>query len=293
MDDLTTLSELSREELIALIREKSEGGVKLGFSGKSNARRLARRVRPRVQRTIAKYSAGPAEMQARSLLIEGDNLQSMVTLHRERGQVDLILTDPPYNTGQDFRYNDRWDQDPNDPGIGELISDDDAAKHTKWMRFMLPRLIIMKSMLKQSGVLAICIDNRELFHLGQMLDELFGEENRLAIINWQKSYAPRSDNRHVSTATEYVLVYAKDERSARTGLEARTAAMDARYRNPDGDPRVWKAGDLSARGAASHQGMVFGIQSPFTGAVHYPQAGSHWRTDRATLTRARSRSRPC
>lgn len=283
MDDLTTLADLSREELIALIREQSEGGIKLEFSGKSNARRLARKVRPRVQRTIAKYSAGPAEMQARSLLIEGDNLQSMVTLHRERGQVDLILTDPPYNTGQDFRYNDRWDQDPNDPGIGELITDDEAAKHTKWMRFMLPRLIIMKSMLKQSGVLAICIDNRELFHLGQMLDELFGEENRLAIINWQKSYAPRSDNRHVSTATEYVLVYAKDERSARTGLEARTAAMDARYRNPDGDPRVWKAGDLSARGAASHQGMVFGIQSPFTGAVHYPQAGSHWRTDRATL----------
>jgi adenine-specific DNA-methyltransferase len=283
MDDLTTLAELSRDELIALIREKSEGGVKLEFSGKSNARRLARRVRPRVQRSIAKYSVGSPELQSKNLLIEGDNLQSMVTLHRERGQVDLILTDPPYNTGQDFRYNDRWDQDPNDPGIGELISEDDAAKHTKWMRFMLPRLTIMKSMLKQSGVLAICIDNRELFHLGQMLDELFGEENRLAIINWQKSYAPRSDNRHVSTATEYVLVYAKDERSARTGLEPRTAAMDARYRNPDGDPRVWKAGDLSARGAASHQGMVFGIQSPFTGAVHYPQSGSHWRTDRATL----------
>lgn len=102
--------------MIALIREQSEGGINLEFSGKSNARRLARKVRPRVQRAIAKYSAGPAEMQARSLLIEGDNLQSMVTLHRERGQVDLILTDPPYNTGQDLRYNDRWDQYPKRPG---------------------------------------------------------------------------------------------------------------------------------------------------------------------------------
>lgn len=74
---------------------------------------------------------------------------------------------------------------------------------------MYPRLQMMRAMFKPSGVLAICIDSRELFHLGQMLDELFGEENRLAIINWQKSYSPRSDNRHVSTATEYVLVYAE------------------------------------------------------------------------------------
>ena len=82
---------------------------------------------------------------------------------------------------------------------------------------MYPRLQMMRAMLKPSGVLAICIDFRELFHLGQMLDELFGEENRLGIINWQKSYAPRNDNKHVSTATEYVLVYAKVKRLARPG----------------------------------------------------------------------------
>ena len=64
---------------------------------------------------------GTEAEQARNLLIEGDNLQALVTLYRERGQVDLILTDPPYNTGNDFRYNDKWDEDPNDPGIGELV----------------------------------------------------------------------------------------------------------------------------------------------------------------------------
>ena len=157
------------------------------------------RVRPRIARTIKKYSIGSEQDQSRNLLIEGDNLQAMATLFRERGQVDLILTDPPYNTGNDWRYNDRWEEDPNDPGIGEWVEPDDGARHTKWMRFMWPRLQLMKEMLKPAGVLAICIDHRELFRLGQMLDELFDERNRIAIINWQKASAPRPDNAHVST----------------------------------------------------------------------------------------------
>ena len=113
-------------------------------------------------------------MRAHNLLIEGDNLQSMVTLYKERGRVDLIITDPPYNTGQQFRYNDKWDADPNDPGIGEFVSAEDGARRTKWMRFMWPRLQLMKSMLRLGGVLAICIDHRELFRLGQMLDSCLG-----------------------------------------------------------------------------------------------------------------------
>lgn len=283
MDDLTALEDLPVEQLIEMIRERTGAGVNLSFPGKVIARQLGRKVRPRTQRTVAKYSAGEEPERSRNLLIEGDNLQALASLYRERGKIDMILTDPPYNTGGDFRYNDKWDKDPNDPDLGEFVGSDDPARHTKWMKFMYPRLQMMRAMLKQSGVLAICIDSRELFHLGQMLDELFGEENRLAIINWQKSYAPKSDNAHVSTSTEYVLVYAKDERTARTGLEERTSAMDARYRSRDGDRRVWKSENLTARGAASHQGMVFAIQSPFTGELHYPPVGRHWGTDRKEL----------
>jgi len=73
------------------------------------------------------------------MIIEGENLQAMVTLYKYRGQVDLILTDPPYNTGSDFRYNDRWDEDPNDPDLGPLVSLEDGSRHTKWMQFTLPR----------------------------------------------------------------------------------------------------------------------------------------------------------
>jgi adenine-specific DNA-methyltransferase len=277
------LEELSRDELIELLEARGEGGIRIDFSGKTNARKLYRRVRPRVGRTIKKYSAGSEADQARNLLIEGDNLQAMATLFRERGQVDLILTDPPYNTGNDWRYNDKWEQDPNDPGIGEWVRKDDGDRHTKWMRFMWPRLQMMQMMLKPTGVLAICIDYREMFRLGQMLDELFGEANRLGIINWQKSYAPRADNRHLSTATEYVLVYAKDEERAKTVLLPRSDEMDARYKSPDGDPRLWKAGDASGPKAKTHQGMVFAIQSPFTGEVFYPPQGKCWRDEQKQI----------
>lgn len=276
MDDIPNLLDLSREELIGLIQERAEAGVRLNFSGKANARRLARLVRPRVLKTVKALSAGDAEAQARNLIIEGDNLQSMVTLYRERGQVDLILTDPPYNTGRDFRYNDRWDDDPNDPGMGELVAEDDAAKHTKWMRFMYPRLKMMKAMLTPTGVLAICIDHRELFHLGQMLDELFGEDNRLAIINWEKSAAGRPDNEHVSTSTEYVLVYAKDRERAKTASLERGKDANRRYGNPDHDPKgQWREGNLTARTWA--RPSDYAVQSPFTGEVHYPAGEGSWR----------------
>lgn len=277
------LRALSVEQLIEIIQEKTGAGVNLSFPGKQVARQISRRVQPRTQRTLKKYGQGSEDQRSRNLVLEGDNLQALASLYKERGKIDMILTDPPYNTGGDFRYNDKWDKNPNDPDLGDLVSGDDPAKHTKWMKFMYPRLQMMHSMLKPSGVLAICIDSRELFHLGQMLDEIFEEPNRLAIINWQKSYSPRSGNTHVSTATEYVLVYAKDERAAKTMPEARTASMDERYSNRDADPKVWKPGDLSARGASSHQGKVFAVQSPFTGELYYPTAGRHWAPDPKTM----------
>ncbi len=280
------LDELSRDELIELVEASNEDGIRIDFSGKSNARKLSRQVRPRICRTIKKYSIGSEQDQSRNLLIEGDNLQAMATLFRERGQVNLILTDPPYNTGRDWRYNDRWEEDPNDPGIGEWVEADDGARHTKWMRFMWPRLQLMKEMLKPTGILAICIDHRELFRLGQMLDELFDEDNRLGIINWQKSYSPRNDNTHLSTATEYVLVYARDASTAKTGLLERTEGMDARYSNPDSDPHgAWTGGDPTAGKGPENPPMVYAIQSPFTGELQWPQDGDCWRSPKRDMKR--------
>jgi adenine-specific DNA-methyltransferase len=276
MDDITELESLPVEQLIEMIREKTGAGVNLSFPGKVLARQIGRRVRPRNQRTVKSRSAGDERGRARNLILEGDNLQALASLYRERGQIDLILTDPPYNTGGDFRYNDKWDVDPNDPDMGEFVGSDDPAKHTKWMKFMYPRLQMMRAMLKPSGVLAICIDSRELFHLGQMLDELFGEDNRLAIINWQKTAAPRSDKNGITATTEYVLVYARDKSRSKTSSLKRTEGDNRRYGNPDSDPLgLWREGNLTAR--TWSQSSDYGIQSPFTGEFHYPAGEGAWR----------------
>jgi adenine-specific DNA-methyltransferase len=277
---------LDREDLLALVKRMASGGLGLNFHGKRTAMEIARKVRPRVTRRIKDLHVGSPEAQSKNVLIEGENLQAMVTLYKFRGQLDFILTDPPYNTGNDFRYNDRWDEDPNDPDLGQLISLEDGSRHTKWMKFMWPRLQLMKSMLKPSGVLAICIDHRELFRLGSLLDEIFGEENRIAIINWQKNYSPKNnvgERTHVSSATEYVLVYAKSIDLAKTKLLDRTERMDARYTSFDGDPQPWTPSDITGPGADTHFGQVYGIQSPFTGKMEYPADGRCWAAERARM----------
>lgn len=240
------------------------------------------RVQPRRQKIEEKLCHG-SEAERVNLILEGENLQGMVSLYKYRGQVDLILTDPPYNTGGDFRYNDKWDEDPNDPDLGAIVPAEDGSRHSKWLRFMAPRLWMMHEMLRPGGVLAICIDHRELFRLGMLLDGMFKESNRIGIINWQKSYAPRNDQKHLSTATEYVLVYAKNLDRAKTELLPRTETMNSRYLSPDGDLELWKPGDLTAQGDVTHPTMVYAVQSPFTGALHYPSDGRHWAAEKRRM----------
>ena len=279
-------SKLSRDDLIRLCHERDgndAGGIRLTYPGQTPPWQIIRQLKPRSQRIVRKLCVGTEDNQSGNVLIEGENLQTLVSLYKYRGQVDLVLTDPPYNTGTDFRYNDRWDEDPNDPDLGTLVPADDGSRHSKWLRFMTPRLWMMKEMLKPGGVLAICIDHRELFRLGMLLDEMFGENNRIGIINWQKSYAPKNNvgkKAHISTSTEYVLVYAKSVDRAKTNLLPRSEAMNARYASRDGDPRIWKAGDLTGPGADTHRSQVYGIQNPFTGEIVYPTAGRCWAAER-------------
>lgn len=266
-------AKLTKDELIDLLAERRPEGTRYVFAGKANARRIVRLVRPRGQRYVTELSVGDQEAQARNLVIEGECLQAMVSLHKYHGAIDLIIADPPYNTGSDFRYNDRWEEDPNDPEPGELVKKEDGSRFTKWARFMLPRLYMMRTMLRPGGVVAICIDDNELFQLGLMLDEVFGEDNRIGIVNWQKSYGPKNDSRHLSTATEYVLVYAKDKTHARTSLLARSEGMDAAYKNPDNDPKgPWSQSDATTKDRRDHD--RYGVQNPFNGSIFYPSARS-------------------
>ena len=282
IDPLAGVELLDREDLIRLVRSMMSNGVALTFHGKRSAKEISRRVRPRVMRREPRLHVGSPAEQSRNLLIEGENLQTMVTLYKYRGEVDLIVTDPPYNTGQQFRYNDKWDEDPNDPDLGTLVAKEDGSRHTKWIKAMMPRLQMMKAMLKPSGIIAICIDENELFHLGMLLDEVFGEENRIGILNWQKTVAPRPDKSHISSATEYVLIYSKNIETARTHSLERGDKDNRRYGNPDRDPNGnWREANLTARTYSTDND--YGIQSPFTGEVHYPAGNGAWRHPKRNL----------
>jgi adenine-specific DNA-methyltransferase len=272
--------DFTREDLITTIKNMVEGGVSINFSGKKTAKEIDKKVKPRVTKIVKKLSFGKEEEKMKNLIIEGENLQAMVTLYKYRGTVDLILTDPPYNTGREFRYNDKWDSDPNDPDLGMLITLEDGSKHTKWMKFMYARLNMMKAMLKPSGIIAICIDDKELYNLGKMMDEIFDEENRLGIINWQKNTKDK-DTDHMSTSTEYVLVYSNDKERAKTNLIERSERINSKYKNPDNDPKGnWTGGDLTAPRTTKKD--TYAIQSPFTGALHYPGARA-WSNNKISM----------
>lgn len=278
LENLSNLDMLDKEDLIKIINKMATGGVAVMFNGKRSAMEIQKKVRPRAMRVRKDLSFGSETEKAQNIILEGENLQGMVTLYKYRNQIDLIVTDPPYNTGRSFRYNDKWDGDPNDPELGNVVSLEDGSRHTKWMKAMLPRLQMMKAMLKDSGVLAICIDDSELYHLGMMLDEIFGESNRLAIINWQKTYSPKNDTKHVSTATEYVLVYAKNKESVKTQLLPRDIEMNKRFSNPDNDPDGdWAGKDPTAKEVRAN--TMYAIQSPFTGYLHYPEEEYNFNGD--------------
>lgn len=265
-DDLTV------EELRTLLsrRDREEGqGTRLRYAGQRLPWHIVRQVKPRRWRIDPKLSIGTEDEQTDNLVLEGENLQAMVSLYRYRNQVDLILTDPPYNTGKDFRYNDKWDEDPNDPDLGKLVPEDDGSRHAKWLRFMAPRVWMMWEMLRPNGVLAICIDHRELFRLGMLMDNIFEERNRLGIINWQKT-TPKNDAQHISTTTEYVLVYAKRRQFAKTGSLARSLKAEGKFGNPDGDTLSdWKQDNLTARSGTDKS--RYSVQSPFTGEFHHSE----------------------
>jgi len=139
--------QLTKPALVRLLQEHESAlaqagkdGIVMNYTGRTAPWQIIRQVKPKLHRIIKKASQGEEAKQAENEIWDGENLSAMVTLYKYRGQVDLVLTDPPYNTGEDFRYNDKWDKDPNDPDLGDVVPKDDGSKHSKWLTFMTPRL---------------------------------------------------------------------------------------------------------------------------------------------------------
>ena len=183
-------------------------GLYLQWEGKKLYRQ--RIPTPRILEADAELSMGSG---SQNMIIEGDNLQVLASLRNQyAGQVDVIYTDPPYNTGKsDFLYSDKRFYDPDaDDGEPVYISDKDGGRHTKWLNFMAPRLYMLREMLNsQRGVIFVSINDVELYRLGMIMNEVFGEENHVGTLIWNA--ATDNNPTRIAIEHEYVLCYAKSK----------------------------------------------------------------------------------
>lgn len=197
-------------------------GMYLYWDGRKSYR--TRMPRPRVLEPVDDLSYGEADG---NFVIEGDNLQAMVSLRSHyRASVDVAYVDPPYNTGKkDFRYSDRRFRDPNaDSDDAVYVSNEDGGRHTKWLNSMGPRLSLVHELLADHGICFVSINDIEMFRLGLLMDEIFDERNRLGVIVWKQG----TDNNptRVATEHEYILCYAKRIEDVPPVWRGQSAAKD-------------------------------------------------------------------
>ena len=212
-----------------------------------------------------------------NLIVEGDNLAALkALLPTYHGKVKCVYIDPPYNTGNEgWAYSDRVNSPMMQDWFGKVVDRDDLTRHDKWCCMMLPRLKLLRELLADDGAIFVSIDDNEVHRLRFLMDEVFGEENFVATIVWEKVYSPKSSAKYFSENHDFIIVYARDKEQFDLGLLPRTKEADKRYSNPDDDPRgAWKASDLSARNPYSRG--IYAIQCPGGRRIEGPPAGRFW-----------------
>lgn len=222
-----------------------------------------------------------------NLYIEGDNLEVLKLLQETYlGKIKMIYIDPPYNTGNDFVYEDDFAQSTEeylansgqyDENGNRMVqnTESNGRFHTDWLNMIYPRLKLAKDLLADDGALFISIDDHEQTNIKRICDEIFGERNFVACVVWQRTYAPISLKKFFSESHEYCLVYARNIDRFKMNLLPRSEKQNRDYKNPDNDPRgVWKVGNLTVGPAVEKQ--VYPITGP-TGKIFMPPSGYCWR----------------
>lgn len=226
-----------------------------------------------------------------NLYIEGDNLDVLKLLQETYlGKVKMIYIDPPYNTGNDyFVYNDdssissdefaersgQLDEEGNILFDIRQNNESNGRFHTDWLNMMYPRLKIARDLLNDEGAIFISIDDYENVNVKKICNEIFGEQNFIACVVWQRNYAPISLKKFFSESHEYCYVYSKNKDLFKMNLLPRSFKQNKDYKNPDNDPRGnWKVGNLTVGPAVEKQ--VYEIIGP-TGKSYYPPSGYCWR----------------
>lgn len=226
-------------------------------------------------------------IDSENIYIEGDNLDALKLLQETYlGKVKMIYIDPPYNTGNDFIYEDDFSQRTDeyladsgqfDEEGNRLVqnTESNGRFHTDWLNMLYPRLRIAKDFLSDDGVIFISIDDNEIRNMRVICDEILGVENFVATIVWQKIHSTKNDAKYFSGNHEYALVYSKSIEDYVSHLLPRTQEMNSRYKNPDNDPRgPWQSGDLVASGERTNGHFI--IVSPKSGKEFDVPQGKHW-----------------
>ena len=231
----------------------------------------------------AKASLGNSQTLDDNLIIQGDNLVALkALLPTHAGQVKCIYIDPPYNTGNEgWIYNDAVNSPLMQQWLGKEVDAEDLQRHDKWCCMMYPRLQLLRELLREDGVIFVSIDDNEVAHLRLMMDEIFGEENFVGELIWEKKYAPQNDAKYFSKNHESLLCYGKQKENFQRNMLPMTAEQKARYKNPDNDPRgPWQSDNLSV--ATYNAATDFEITTP-SGNKARPPAGYCWRFSKEKL----------
>jgi adenine-specific DNA-methyltransferase len=219
-------------------------------------------------------------------IIRGDNLSALkALLPQYEGCIKCIYIDPPYNTGNEgWVYNDNVTDPKIKKWLGEVVGKEgeDLSRHDKWLCMMYPRLKLLQRLLSDDGVIFISIDDVELANLRLIGDEIFGSSCFVSNISWQRTYSTRNDSKGIVNEVEHLIIYSKQPDWNPHKLP-RTEAMNSKYKNIDNDVAPWRTDNAFAPGAATHQGMVYAIQHPFTGKMLYPSNGACWRYQQSDM----------
>lgn len=206
-----------------------------------------------------------------NLLLRGDALNGLLSLARlpefareYLGKVTLAYLDPPFNTQQSF------------------LQYDDALEHSVWLTMIRDRLVEIRALLAPEGSVWVHLDDSEMAHCRVLMDEVFGRENFIATVIWQRRFDPRNTARHISGDHDFLIVFAKDATACKFNQLVRTEAMTAAYSNPDDDPRgPWRRGDLAARNPYSLG--LYAVTTPSGRVIDGPPSGSYWRISKERL----------
>lgn len=245
--------------------------------------------------------------ETENIFIEGENLEVLKVLQKSYfGKVKMIYIDPPYNTGNDsFIYPDKFSETKADyekrvgdkdeegymtkDGMFKKNSKENGQYHSNWLNMMMPRLYLAKNLLREDGVIFVSIDDNEVHNLRLLMNEIFGEENFVASIVWQKKYAATNDSKGFSTTHDYIITFQKSDNFERN-LLPRTAEINKPYKLDDGDGKgQYRTGDLLVKSFSKT--AVYSITNPNTGKDYYPADGSSWRANQSTMEKWLSENR--